>query len=80
MQVEHHDLHHDFPEFGERIHYLKTHNAHFTKLFGEYDELDHGIRKIENGGSLIADRDLTAMKLRRVALKDELSAYFTLPV
>jgi uncharacterized protein len=80
MQVEHHDLHHEFPEYGARIHYLKTTDAHFGKLFREYDELDHSIRRIENGGSLMADRDLTTLKAHRVALKDELYGYLSQPI
>ena len=28
MQVEHHDLHHEFPEMVDAIHALKVGNAH----------------------------------------------------
>lgn len=77
MQVEHHDLHHEFPEYGERISLLKTSDAHFARLFNEYDQLDHQIRRIENAGSLISDSELETLKLKRVHLKDELFAYLT---
>ena len=72
MQVEHHDLHREFPEFGAKIHELKTTDAHFARLFEKYDALDHEIRRIENAGSLIGDAELEAKKLHRVQLKDQL--------
>jgi uncharacterized protein YdcH (DUF465 family) len=72
MQVEHHDLHREFPEFSGKIHELKTTDAHFAKLFEKYDALDHEIRRIENAGSLISDAELEAKKLHRVQLKDQL--------
>jgi uncharacterized protein YdcH (DUF465 family) len=75
MQIEHHDLHHEFPEYAERIHQLKTSDAHFAKLFGEYDRLDHEVRRIEEAGSLISDAEMEEMKLERVHLKDKLYAY-----
>lgn len=79
MQIEHHDLHHEFPEYKQRIHDLKLSDAHFAKLFAEYDVLDHRIRAIENAGSPVADSELEAMKLKRVRLKDELFAYLSRP-
>ena len=39
MQVDHHDLHHEFPEMIDAIHALKTGNAHFAKLFDSYHRL-----------------------------------------
>ena len=75
MQIEHHDLHHEFPEYGERIHQLKLSDAHFARLFNEYDLLDHEIRRIELAGSLISDGEMDTLKLSRVHLKDKLYAY-----
>lgn len=75
MQIEHHNLHREFPEYGDRINLLKTSDAHFSKLFNEYDALDHQVRRIEMEGSLISDAEMEAMKLKRVHLKDKLYAY-----
>lgn len=75
MQIEHHDLHHEFPEYSERIHHLKTSDAHFARLFEEYDRLDHQIRRIEMEGSLVSDAEMEALKMDRVHLKDKLYAY-----
>ena len=79
MQVEHHDLHHEFPEYGEKIHKLKTSDAHFARLFKEYDELDHKVRRIENAGSPISDSEMETLKMKRVHLKDALFAYLRNP-
>lgn len=75
MQIEHHDLHHEFPEYSERIHQLKTSDAHFARLFAEYDRLDHQIRHIEMDGSLISDGEMEVLKMDRVLLKDKLYVY-----
>jgi uncharacterized protein YdcH (DUF465 family) len=80
MQVEHHDLHHEFPEFTARIHYLKVSNSRFAKLFSQYDIQEHEIRRIENGGSLISDSELEAMKSNRLKLKDMLYGMLAEPV
>ncbi|MGB1091877.1 MAG: YdcH family protein [Oceanobacter sp.] len=72
MKIEAHDLHHDFPEMHEQISTLKTTDRHFSKLFEEYHQLDLEIHKIEEGKEASSDERLETMKLRRVALKDEL--------
>ncbi len=77
MQLDHHDLHADFPQLSDRIHQLKTEDAHFAKLFGEYDALDHEIRRIEESGSAIGDAELETLKYKRIHLKDALYAMLT---
>ena len=44
-----HDLLHEFPEHKEKIHDLKLNNAHFRKLFDDYDVVEHDIHRIETG-------------------------------
>ncbi|RMG58723.1 MAG: GTP-binding protein, partial [Gammaproteobacteria bacterium] len=39
MFAEPHDLHHELPEYADRIHQLKTHDTHFRRLFEEYDDV-----------------------------------------
>ena len=75
MRVEHHDLHHEFPEHNERIHDLKGSDAHFARLFEKYDELTHAIRRIEKADVPVADSEMEKLKFERVHLKDELYAY-----
>ncbi|MCP5208795.1 MAG: DUF465 domain-containing protein [Hahellaceae bacterium] len=72
MTVEKHDLHSEFPEFNQQIHDLKISNAHFSKLFDEYHELDHEVRRIENGVENTSDDYLEEKKKTRLNLKDQL--------
>ena len=72
MLGEKHDLLHELPEYKERIHELKISNHHFTKLFNEYDELDHLVRRCETEIEVHADDYVQGLKKRRLALKDEL--------
>lgn len=77
MSVEHHDLHHEFPEFNERIHELKVSDSHFRRLFDEYHELTRSIEKMEDEVTPVATRTEEEAKLRRVHLKDELYRMLT---
>lgn len=72
MSVEHHDLHHDFPELHDRIHELKIGNAHFKKLFDEYHELTQTVENMENEVTPASTQTEEQAKLRRLHLKDEL--------
>lgn len=74
MTVHHHDLASEFPEFKETIHTLKTSNAHFAKVFGEYEEVDREVVRIEQQIQNSADDYTEALKKKRLALKDELYA------
>jgi uncharacterized protein YdcH (DUF465 family) len=71
---DHHSLAHDFPEHKDKIHTLKTTNAHFAKLDREYEEVDKAIVRLETGVEHTSSTDLEQKKLQRVALKDELYA------
>lgn len=72
MLGEKHDLLHELPAYKERIHELKISNHHFAKLFNEYDELDHLVRRCETEIEVHADDYVQGLKKRRLALKDEL--------
>ena len=72
MQVEHHPLANEFPQFKDSIHQLKLSNAHFAKLFGEYEETDKAIARAENGIEHLADNALEGLKKVRINLKDQL--------
>lgn len=74
MSIEHHDLVHEFPEHRERIHHLKTSNAHFAKLFDEYHISTKAVEHLENTGVPVSDLDFENQKKRRVQLKDQLYA------
>lgn len=72
MVLEHHDLAHEFPEFKDRIHTLKTRNAHFARLFDEYHQADREVRRMEQGVELATDEAMEDMKKLRLSLKDQL--------
>jgi len=72
MQVEHHPLAVEFPEFKDKIHTMKLQNAHFAKLFGEYDEADKAVNRAENDVEHLADEALENLKKVRISLKDQL--------
>lgn len=67
-----HDLHHEFPEYKEKIHELKTNNNHFRKLFDEYDIVEHNVHRIETGAEVSTDEVLNELRKKRVHLKDQL--------
>ena len=72
MTIEKHDLIHEFPEYREKIHELKTHNPHFAKLFESYHETDHLVHRIETGAENTSDTFLESQKKTRLHLKDQL--------
>ncbi|MDG1752384.1 MAG: YdcH family protein [Thalassotalea sp.] len=72
MTIEKHDLHHEFPEFNDEIRELKISDAHFSRLFKEYHELDHEVHRIEKGVENTSDEYLEKQKLQRLHLKDQL--------
>lgn len=47
MQVEHHDLPHEFPEFKQTIHDLKISSTHFARLLDEYESLTRQIEGLD---------------------------------
>ncbi|HSN63753.1 MAG: YdcH family protein [Azonexus sp.] len=72
MQVDHHDLHHEFPEFNDAIDALKAGNAHFATLFASYHRLTGKVEDLEEHDMPVADFTIEDMKKQRVKLKDEL--------
>ncbi len=72
MIGEKHDLIHELPEYKNQIHTLKMNNRHFEKMFDKYHDLDHQIRRIEEGIETPEDRYSDELKKERLQLKDEL--------
>lgn len=72
MYGEPHDLHHEFPELGDKIHELKMSNAHFSKLFEEYDTIVKELHRIEEQIETPADDYVESLKKKRLKLKDDL--------
>ena len=72
--MEKHDLLHEFPEYQDKIHELKTEDPHFRKLFEEYDEVEHEIRRLNSGLELASDPIIHARKAKLLHIKDEIFA------
>jgi uncharacterized protein YdcH (DUF465 family) len=70
--MEKHDLLHEFPEYQDKIHQLKTENHHFRKLFDEYHEIDHQLLRMKSGIETVTDEALKELKAHSLHLKDEL--------
>lgn len=77
MTIEHHDLHHEFPQLRDRIHELKVGDNHFRKLFDEYHELTSNIENMEKETMAVATHIEEEAKKRRLHLKDELYKMLT---
>ena len=73
MHVDHHPLIHDFPEHRGELQRLRQGDEQFARQAEEYEALDKRICRIEDGIELLDDITLSALKLSRVALKDELA-------
>ena len=72
MSVEHHDLIHEFPELKDRIHELKTTDAHFRHLFDQYHTLTREVENMENEVTPASTKAEEDAKAKRLHLKDEL--------
>ncbi|MHB8921738.1 MAG: YdcH family protein [Halothiobacillus sp.] len=72
MQIEHHDLVHEFPEHKERIHHLKIENHHFANLFDKYHVLNNEIEQAEKNDLPLSDEHAESLKKQRLELKDQL--------
>lgn len=72
-----HELHEEFPELVEKMHELKTSDAHFSKMADEYHELNGKVHLAETSVEPRSDLSETDLRKRRGALKDEIYAYLT---
>ncbi|WP_449369948.1 YdcH family protein [Thiomonas sp.] len=74
MTLDPHDLAHEFPAQADRIHALKSDNAHFNKLAQRYEELNKQVVQIEEGVHAVDDLHLETLKKERLQLKDQIAA------
>ena len=72
MFGEQHDLHHEFPEYNDKIRELKMSDGHFKRLFEEYDELAHEMVRIQQEIETPSDEFVEGLKVKRLHLKDAL--------
>ena len=72
-----HELHEEFPDLADKIHQMKTENAHFHKLFEEYHEVNRAVHRAETDVEPTDDTHMEEMRKKRLALKDELYGMLT---
>ena len=72
-----HELAEEFPEHVDKIHELKTTNAHFARLFDEYHEINRAVHRAETDIEPTDDFNLEDMRNKRLHLKDELYGMLT---
>ena len=69
-----HELIAEFPDKADKIHALKTSNAHFAKLAEEYHEVNRVVHRIETDVEPASDETLEDLKKKRLHLKDTIAA------
>ncbi len=69
------ELSEQFPDAVEKMHDLKTSDAHFAKLFDEYHELNRAIHRAETDVEPTDDFHMEDMRKQRLAMLDEISPY-----
>jgi len=72
MQVEHHDMDHEFPKLHDVMHELTDKNERFRAMFIEYHQLTDEIERLEEADLPVADFTIEEMKKKRVYLKDKI--------
>lgn len=70
--AQHTDLAHDFPEMKEAIHLLKSNDAHFKKLFEQFEAIAKELHRADDGAGGMSDAHAEELKKQRLALKDEM--------
>lgn len=70
-----HELAEEFPEHTDRISELKQADAHFAELVDEYHEINRTIHRMETEVEPVATPTEEDTRKKRLALKDEISAY-----
>ncbi|MBL1434699.1 MAG: DUF465 domain-containing protein [Rhodobacteraceae bacterium] len=71
------ELAEQFPLAVEKMHDLKTSDAHFAKLFDEYHEINRDIHRAETDVEPTDDFHMEDMRKKRLALLDEISPYLS---
>ena len=72
MQVEHHELHHEFPECIDTMQVLRKSDSYFLQLFDEYHKLTHQVEHLEEEVVPVYDFTIEEMKKKRAMLKDKM--------
>lgn len=75
-----HELAEEFPEFAERMHRLKTSDAHFNTLAERYHTINRQVHRAETNVEPMEQLAEEQLRKERAALKDEIYALLRAPV
>ncbi|MGP6086646.1 YdcH family protein [Antarctobacter jejuensis] len=67
-----HELADEFPEFAQKMHDLKTSDAHFAKLADEYHEINRQVHRAETNVEPMEQLAEEQLRKQRAALKDQI--------
>lgn len=72
MGISNHELHNEFPQYGDLIDELNKNDPKFQEHFKRYTALDQEIEGLELRDAPIGDDKLHRLKQQRLQLKDDL--------
>ena len=67
-----HELLEEFPDKADKIHALKTSDAHFAKLADEYHSVNRAVHRAETDVEPTDDAHMQEMRKQRMMLKDQI--------
>lgn len=68
-----HDLAEEFPGQSEKIHALKTANAHFARLIEQYTQINRAVHRAETRIDTLTEEVEAALRRQRTHLKDHIA-------
>lgn len=68
-----HDVYEDFPGDAEKIHALKTADAHFARILEEYGTINREVHRAETQVEPVEHLTEVELRKKRAALKDEIA-------
>ena len=68
-----HELADDFPGQADRIHALKTANAHFARLVDQYVLINRAVHRAESRIDTLSEEVEAALRRQRLHLKDHIA-------
>ncbi len=74
MNVDPHDLDHEFPEHRDAIGQLKAANPQFADMVADYHRVNREVQRAEENDLPISDRAFEDLKKQRLKLKDAIYA------
>lgn len=68
-----HELAEEFPEHVEKMSTLKQGDAHFSRLFDQYHDVNRAVHRAETDVEPTDDMHMAEMRKQRMVLKDEIA-------